>query len=182
MKLYGSPTSPYVRKARVLVQEKKLAVDFVMEDPWAEDSKIPTRNPLGKVPALEIDPGNYLFDSVLVVHYLDHVDGHSLTPKDAAGYWQAQWWQALGNGILDAAVARVLRVSFVRTFRFDWRAAASVAVSTFSATPRTKSATPEVRSWSSRKLARVCHQSTGILASWRGRMASFGWPSVSPIR
>ena len=108
MKLYGSPTSPYVRKARVLVQEKKLAVDFVMEDPWAEDSKIPTRNPLGKVPALEIDPGNYLFDSVLVVHYLDHVDGHSLTPKDAAGYWQAQWWQALGNGILDAAVARVL--------------------------------------------------------------------------
>lgn len=108
MKLYGSPTSPYVRKARVLIQEKKLAVDFVMEDPWPEDSKIPTRNPLGKVPALEIDPGNYLFESALVVHYLDHVDGNSLTPKDAAGYWQAQWWQALGNGILDAAVARVL--------------------------------------------------------------------------
>ena len=108
MKLYGSTTSPYVRKARVLISEKKLRVDFVEEDPWPDDSKIPTRNPLGKVPALEIEPGNYLFDSVLVVHYLDHVDGNTLTPKDAGGYWQTQFWQSLGNGILDAAVTRVL--------------------------------------------------------------------------
>ena len=108
MKLYGSPTSPYVRKARVLIAEKKLPVEFVHEDPWPEDSLIPSRNPLGKVPALELEAGNYLFESVLVVHYLDHVDGRTLTPKDAAGYWQAQWWQALGNGMLDAAVARVL--------------------------------------------------------------------------
>ena len=108
MKLYGSPTSPYVRKARVLIGEKRLACDFVPEDPWPDDSKVPTRNPLGKVPALEIEPNNYLFESALIVHYLDHVDGKSLTPKDPAGYWQAQWWQALAQGILDAAVARVL--------------------------------------------------------------------------
>ena len=108
MKLYGSPTSPYVRKARVLISEKKLPVQFVNEDPWPADSRISTRNPLGKVPALEIEPDNYLFESVLVVHYLDHVDGKTLTPKDPAGYWQAQLWQALGNGVIDAAVARVL--------------------------------------------------------------------------
>ena len=108
MKLYGSATSPYVRKARVLISEKKLVVEFVNEDPWAADSPIATRNPLGKVPALEIERGNYLFESALVVHYLDHVDGKTLTPKDPAGYWQAQWWQALGNGVIDAAVARVL--------------------------------------------------------------------------
>jgi glutathione S-transferase len=108
MKLYGSPNSPYVRKARVLISEKKLKCDFIEEDPWAEDSPIVTRNPLGKVPALELEPGNYLFDSVLVVHYLDHVDGKSLTPKDPVQYWQTQWWQALANGILDAVVARLL--------------------------------------------------------------------------
>jgi glutathione S-transferase len=108
MKLYGSPLSPYVRKARVLIHEKKVPCEWIAEDPWPQDSPIVKRNPLGKVPALEIEPNNYLFESVLIVHYLDHVDGKSLTPKDAAGYWQAQWWQALAQGILDAAIARVL--------------------------------------------------------------------------
>jgi glutathione S-transferase len=108
MKLYGSPTSPYVRKARVLINEKKVACDWVAEDPWAENSSIAQRNPLGKVPALEIEPNNYLFESALIVHYLDHVDGKSLTPKDPGGYWQAQLWQALAQGVIDAAIARVL--------------------------------------------------------------------------
>ena len=108
MKLYGSPASPYVRKARVLINEKKLPCEFVIEDPWPDDSPIPGRNPLGKVPVLDVGEGNYLFESALVVHYLDNADGNPLTPKDAAGYWQAQWWQALGNGIIDAVVARVL--------------------------------------------------------------------------
>ena len=108
MKLYGSPASPYARKVRVLIKEKHLPCEFVVEDPWPADSLIPSRNPLGKVPVLEIGSGSYLFESVQVVHYLDNVDGKSLMPKDAAGYWQAQWWQALGNGIIDAAVARVL--------------------------------------------------------------------------
>jgi glutathione S-transferase len=108
MKLYGSPTSPYVRKARVLIKEKHIDCEFVTEDPWPEDSAIPRRNPLGKVPVLEIAPENYLFESVFVTHYLDNLDGRPLQPKDAAGYWQAQWWQALGNGIIDAVIARVL--------------------------------------------------------------------------
>jgi glutathione S-transferase len=108
MKLYGSPTSPYVRKARVLIKEKDIACEFVFEDPWPEDSAIPRRNPLGKVPVLEIAPDSYLFESVFVTHYLDHLDGKPLQPKDAAGYWQSQWWQALGNGIIDAVIARIL--------------------------------------------------------------------------
>jgi glutathione S-transferase len=83
MKLYGSLTSPYVRKARVLIAEKKTACRDGHRDPWPEDSRIPTRNPLGKVPVLEVEPGNTLFESVLVLHYLDHVDGKSITPKDA---------------------------------------------------------------------------------------------------
>ena len=108
MKLYGSPTSPYVRKARVLIAEKNLQVEFVVEDPWLDNSPIITKNPLSKVPALEIGPDNYMFESALVVHYLDHVDGRSFTPRDPPGYWQAQWWQALGHGIIDAGIARIL--------------------------------------------------------------------------
>jgi glutathione S-transferase len=108
MKLYGSPTSPYVRKARVLIKEKNIPCEFVIEDPWPEDSAIPHRNPLGKVPVLEIAADSHLFESVFVTHYLDHLDGKPLQPKAPAGYWQSQWWQALGNGIIDAVIARTL--------------------------------------------------------------------------
>jgi len=108
MKLYGSTTSPYARKARVLIAEKNLPVEFVVEDPWIEDSPVIVKNPFSKVPALEIGTDSYMFESVLVVHYLDHSDGKSMTPRDPAGYWQAQWWQALGNGIIDAGIARIL--------------------------------------------------------------------------
>jgi glutathione S-transferase len=107
MKLYGSLTSPYVRKARVLIHEKNMAVEFVNEDPWTEDSPVIGRNPLSKVPVLEIGVESYMFESPLVVHYLDHVDGKSFTPRDPAGYWQSQWWQSLGQGIIDAGIARV---------------------------------------------------------------------------
>ncbi len=108
MKLYGSPTSPYVRKARVLIKEKNIPCEFVIEDPWPEGSPIADKNPIGKIPVLEVGPGSFLFESIFVTHYLDHLDGKPLQPRDAAGYWQSQWWQALGNGIIDAVIARVL--------------------------------------------------------------------------
>lgn len=108
MKLFGSDFSPYARKARVLIIEKKIDCQYVAEDPWPADSGIPAMNPLGKVPVLEIAPGNYLFESALVVHYLDHLNGKPLPPTDAAEYWQSQWWQALGNGMIDATIARIL--------------------------------------------------------------------------
>ena len=110
MKLYGSLTSPYVRKARVLIHEKNMQVELVVEDPHPEGSPIIEKNPLSKVPVLEIGPDSYMFESPLVVHYLDHSDGKSFTPRDPAGYWQSQWWQALGQGIIGAAIARVLEI------------------------------------------------------------------------
>ena len=57
-----------LRQARVLIREKKLPCEFVIEDPWPEDSNIPRRNPLGKVPVLDIGEANYLFEAALVVH------------------------------------------------------------------------------------------------------------------
>lgn len=108
MKVYGSDFSPYARKARVLILEKKIDCEYVQDDPWAADSKLPMKNPLGKVPVLEIAPGHYLFESPQVVHYLDNLDGKPLPPQDADGYWKAQWWQALGNGIIDATISRIM--------------------------------------------------------------------------
>jgi len=108
MKLYGSPNSPYARKTRILIKEKNLPVEFVLENPWTDDSPLVAKNPFSKVPVLEIGPDNYLFESIFIAHYLENFDGQPLQPKDSDGYWEAQWWQALGNGIIDSLIARLL--------------------------------------------------------------------------
>ncbi|MBC7779043.1 MAG: glutathione S-transferase N-terminal domain-containing protein [Proteobacteria bacterium] len=108
MKIYGSLFSPFVRKARVLIEEKQIDCEFVVVDAWASDSPVPAWSPLGKVPVLEVESGQHLFDSTLIVHYLDHLEGEPLPPREGADYWRSQWWQALGNGLIDATVARVL--------------------------------------------------------------------------
>jgi len=118
MKLYGTLTSPYVRKSRVLIEEKHLPVEFVVSDPQKEGSPVVGWNPLGKVPVLEVGPGSYLFDSDIVARYLDRMEGKTLEPKDPEAYWMAQWWQALGNGIIDAVVGRVTEMG--RLPRTQW--------------------------------------------------------------
>lgn len=108
MKLYGSLTSPYVRKARVLLREKNLPCEFVVADAWAADSPIPPLNPLGKVPVLALDNGEVLFDSPVIVEYLDSLKAPALLPAAGEARWQALRWEALADGILDAVVARFL--------------------------------------------------------------------------
>jgi len=108
MKLYGSLTSPYVRKVRVLVREKNLACEFVVADAWAADSPIPVLNPLGKVPALALDNGDVLFDSPVIVEYLDSLKAPALLTVSGAARWEMLRWQALADGMLDATVSRLL--------------------------------------------------------------------------
>ena len=71
MKLIGSPASPYARKVRVVMAEKKLEYQYVTEDVWAADSSITRSNPLGKVPCLVMEGGEAVFDSRVIVEYLD---------------------------------------------------------------------------------------------------------------
>ena len=73
MKLIGSLTSPYVRKARIVLAEKKIEYDFEIDSPWNADSNVPNVNPLGKIPALILDDETVLFDSRVIVEYLDNV-------------------------------------------------------------------------------------------------------------
>ncbi|MHB8622097.1 MAG: glutathione S-transferase N-terminal domain-containing protein [Sulfuricaulis sp.] len=108
MKLYGSLTSPYVRKARILIREKNLPGEFVVADAWAADSPVPALNPLGKVPVLALDNSELLYDSPVIVEYLDSMKPPALLPAAGAARWQMLRWQALADGILDAVVTRLL--------------------------------------------------------------------------
>ena len=71
MKLIGSNTSPYVRKVRIVMAEKKLDYQYVTEDVWSDKTNIKEANPLGKVPCLVMEGGDALFDSRVIVEYLD---------------------------------------------------------------------------------------------------------------
>jgi glutathione S-transferase len=105
MKLIGSLTSPYVRKVRVVMAEKKLECQFEIEDVWSSDTDIQTYNPLGKVPCLIMEDGSALFDSRVIVEYLDTLSPYNrLIPQAGRGRAAVRCWEALADGVLDAAV------------------------------------------------------------------------------
>ena len=104
MKLIGSLTSPYVRKVRMVAIEKHIDLEFVLDIPWNADSKVPDSNPLGKVPVLVLDDGSTLFDSRVIVEYLDTVTPVSrLIPEGNRQRIAVKRWEALADGITDAA-------------------------------------------------------------------------------
>jgi glutathione S-transferase len=111
VKLYASPTSPYVRKVRIVATEKGLGerLELVDAAPWPDPSKVAEWNPLGKVPALVTDDGLALYDSPVICEYLDSLgEGPALIPPSGRPRWLALRAQALADGILDAAVTIVL--------------------------------------------------------------------------
>jgi glutathione S-transferase len=109
MKLYGSLTSPYVRKLRVLIEEKRLACEFVVAEPRDPDGPIQARHPLALAPVFERDDGSVLFDSPVIAEYLDSLAAPALIPSGESR-WSALRWAALADGILDIAVARTMEL------------------------------------------------------------------------
>ncbi|MFZ4538373.1 glutathione S-transferase [Propionivibrio sp.] len=104
MKLIGSPTSPYVRKVRIVLAEKKIEYDFELDSPWTPESNIPNMNPLGKIPVLVLDDETVLFDSRVISEYLDNVaPNNKLMPGQNRERTEVKRWEALGDGICDAA-------------------------------------------------------------------------------
>lgn len=105
MKLIGSLTSPYVRKVRIVLAEKKIECDFEIQSPWTEDSVVPDYNPLGKIPVLVLDDGTPLFDSRVIVEHIDNVTpNNKLFPAPNRERTEVKRWEALADGLLDAAV------------------------------------------------------------------------------
>ena len=125
MKLIGSLASPYVRKVRVVLAEKKLDYQFELEDVWAADTAISKLNPLGKVPAMIMEDGNVMFDSRVMVEYLDTLTPVcKLLPPNGRDRADVKCWEALADGMLDAAVSvrleRVMRPAELQSE--DWMA------------------------------------------------------------
>ena len=108
MKLYGSLTSPYVRKVRVLLREKNIACEFVIAAATDPGSPVPALNPLGKVPVLALDNGETLFDSPVIVEYLDAQTPPAWLPATGESRWAVLRLAALADGVMDAVVARLL--------------------------------------------------------------------------
>ena len=113
MKLIGSPASPYARKVRVVMAEKKLDYQYVIEDVWAAGSSITESNPLGKVPCLVMEGGEAVFDSRVIVEYLDTLSPvGKLIPAQGRERAEVKTWEALADGLLDAALLARMEMIF----------------------------------------------------------------------
>jgi glutathione S-transferase len=105
MKLIGSLASPFTRKARVVLAEKKIEYELELDSPWEAGTRVPEHNPLGKVPVLVLDDGTTLFDSRVIVEFLDNASPLArLLPSGNRERIEVRRWEALADGIVDAAV------------------------------------------------------------------------------
>ena len=113
MKIIGSATSPYVRKVRIVMAEKKLDYQLAIEDVWALDTNITASNPLGKVPCLVMEGGEAVFDSRVIVEYLDTLSPvGKLIPSQGRERAEVKTWESLADGLVDAAILARLEATW----------------------------------------------------------------------
>ena len=113
MKLIGTNSSPYVRKVRVVMAEKKLDYDYVLENVWSEDTTITQFSPLGKVPCLMMEGSEAIFDSRVIVEYLDTLSPvGKLIPGVGRDRAEVKTWEALADGVLDASILARLEATW----------------------------------------------------------------------
>jgi glutathione S-transferase len=113
MKLIGAVTSPYARKVRIVMAEKKLDYQFILEDVWSATTQIGDSNPLGKVPCLVMEGGEALFDSRVIVEYLDTLSPvGKLIPTMGREKAEVKTWEALADGLCDAAILARLEATW----------------------------------------------------------------------
>src|SRR3954464_9589132 len=109
MKLIAGPVSPYSRKVRIVLAEKRIDYEMLVDNPLEPASRVPEYNPLGKIPVLVLDDDMTLFDSRVIVEYLDNASPVGrLIPDDTRHRIQVRRWEALADGCTEAVVAIVL--------------------------------------------------------------------------
>ena len=124
MKLYYSPTSPYVRKVLITAIElglrESIEIVPVHVSPVEPSSALNQTNPIGKIPALIADDGLELYDSAVICEYLDSLQGARLFPASGPARWQVLRQHALADGIMDAAVL-VRYETWLRPAELRWK-------------------------------------------------------------
>jgi glutathione S-transferase len=105
MKLFSNPASPFARKVRIVLAEKGIACDLGNVDVNPQDNPVNAHNPLGKIPALVLDDGTTLYDSRVIVEYLDGLSAEArLIPPEGRERIAVRRWEALADGVLDAGL------------------------------------------------------------------------------
>lgn len=113
MKIIGSLTSPYVRKVRIVFSEKKVEASHEIENVWSADTKISATNPLGKVPCLLLEDGEAIYDSRVIAEYADTLSPvGKLIPAESRERATVKTWEALADGIMDAAILARLEATW----------------------------------------------------------------------
>ena len=109
LKLITSSTSPFARKVRIVLAEKKVECWELEISPWAPGNDVHSYSPLGKVPVLVLDDGTQLYDSRVIVEYLDNVSPVSrLIPDPSRQRIAVRKWEALADGVSEAAIGVVI--------------------------------------------------------------------------
>lgn len=126
MKLYYTPTSPFVRKVLVAARElsvrDRIETEFLRPQPTQSDPTLSASNPLNKIPALVLDSGEALYDSVVICEYLETLaEGRALVPREGLERFRVLRTQALCDGILDAGIL-VFYEKVLRPGELHWQA------------------------------------------------------------
>ena len=172
MKLLGSLASPFTRKVRVVLLEKKIECDLELVDVQPVDNAVNAHNPLGKIPTLLLDDGTALYDSAVIVEFLDAVSPISrLIPDETRPRMAVRRWEALADGVVDAGM--LVRAGFqlekqlARMHRGMARLAADL----------------EGRPWCQGERYSLADVALGCCVGWLGfrKPGDVDWPSEYPV-
>jgi len=172
MKLLASLASPYTRKVRVVLAEKKIDFDLELVDVAPAENPVNAHNPLGKIPTLVLDDGTALYDSRVIVEFLDHVSPlNRLIPADFRERVQVRRWEALADGVLDAGILVRNGFQVEKQLARIRRALARLA------------AELEGRAWCHGERYSLADVAVGCCVGWLGfrKPGNVDWPSESPV-
>ena len=172
MKLLASLASPYTRKVRVVLAEKKIDFDMQLVDVAPAENAVNAHNPLGKIPTLVLDDGTALYDSRVIVEFLDHASPlNRLIPADFRDRVQVRRWEALADGVVDAGMlvrgGYQLEKQLARMRRGMGRLAVEL----------------EGRNWCQGERYSLADIALGCCVGWLGfrKPGNVDWPSEYPV-